>query len=108
MCSRNQVHSSLRICDTFFTSFIMVGDRKKEDHVPTHLDDNDNVTALISIGGDNIKGGENIYFNGIHIDSIGDKVFLVSYKYGRIQVGFLIKYCMELPIGYMYLEGLSI
>ena len=88
MFSKNHVYSSLRICDTCFISMIIVGDHKKEVHIPILFDDNDYVTAFISIGVNYIEGGETVYFNGFHIDSIGEKVFSVLYKHGRIQIGF--------------------
>ena len=88
MFSRHKLHSSLRICDTCFTSMIAVGDLKPNGNIPMHLDENDYVTALISIGTDNIVGGETVYYNGISEDALGSQILSVPYQHGRLQIGF--------------------
>ena len=57
------IPSSLRICDTFFTQMIMVGSfNSKEGNIPIHLDDDDFVTALLSVAGSSrISGGSTLY-----------------------------------------------
>jgi hypothetical protein len=88
MFSRHKLHSSLRICDTCFTSMIAVGDLKQDGNIPMHLDDNDYVTALICIGAVRIVGGETVYYNGTSEDALGSQILSVPRQHGRLQIGF--------------------
>ena len=62
--SKSNIPSTLRICDTFFTQMILVGSfNKTELCVPQHEDDDDYVTALISLGNtETLVCGETFYF----------------------------------------------
>ena len=61
--SIKNIPSCLRICDTFFTQIILVGD-PNADHgeIPIHTDNDDYITALVSIGTNNIRSGHTNYY----------------------------------------------
>ena len=61
--SIKNIPSCLRICDTFFTQMILVGD-PNADHgeIPIHTDNDDYITALVSIGTNNIRSGHTNYY----------------------------------------------
>ena len=58
----------LRICDTFFTQIILVGNFDDPvGDIPLHLDPEDHITALLSIGSPTVKGGSTLYYEK-HLD----------------------------------------
>jgi hypothetical protein len=87
--SKKHILSSLRICDTFFTQMILVGSFNKTDgYIPSHKDNDDYVTALISLGHTaTLVGGDTFYFE---VTSGGKKRVkqTVTYQHGNIQIGF--------------------
>ena len=88
MFSKNNIPSTLRICDTCFTQMILVGGfNKTEGSIPSHEDDDDYVTALISLGHtETLVGGDTFYFE---VNSDGKKCVkqTVKYQHGNIQIG---------------------
>ena len=63
--SKNLIPLCLRIYDTFFTQMIIVGS-SNENHgqIPAHLDHDDYITALVSIGDKDMYGGSTCYYDG--------------------------------------------
>ena len=61
--SIKNIPSCLRIYDTFFTQMILIGD-PNTDHgeIPIHTDNDDYITALVSIGTNNIRSGHTNYY----------------------------------------------
>ena len=82
------VPKCLRICDTFFTSMIVVGNFKGSGVIPLHKDTDDYITALVSIGDSEIVGGNTTYYSGKDINMCGKKIYTIPFKHGRIQIGF--------------------
>ena len=80
--------SSLRICDSIFNSMIVVGDFTGHGEIPLHFDTDDYINAIVSIGDKKVVGGGTVYFVGISAKHPGRKVKDVSFKHGRVQVGY--------------------
>ena len=98
--SKKIIPQCLRIKDSFFTQMAMVGRlEKKVDELGVHIDKYDVITALVHFG--NVQyGGTTDYFNGnkkLH----GEVVKSVSFKHGRVQVGFF----NEIPHGASEWDG---
>ena len=65
----------LRICGTFFTQMVVVGSMKcSKGQIPLHVDSSDYVNVLVSIGDSTVKGGETIYYDGVHEKEKGNPV----------------------------------
>ena len=76
---KNSVPASLRICNTFFTQMIIVGCFKSEGgFIPLHLDNDDHVTSLLSLGQDVEESGGRTYYVEKHPPkkSSGSKISL--------------------------------
>ena len=77
----------LRICDTFFTQIILVGNFDDPvGDIPLHLDPEDHITALLSIGSPTVKGGSTLYYEK-HLD---DNFILkkeIPFCCGNVQIG---------------------
>ena len=55
----------MHICNTFFTQMIMVGSpNENQGQIPAHLDHDDYITALVSIGDNDMYGGSTCYYEG--------------------------------------------
>ena len=55
-------------------------------HIPPYFDEND-VISVIFHAGKVKEGGEILYYNGSE-KNIGEEVFAVPFRYGRIQISF--------------------
>ena len=82
------VPSCLRICDSFFTAMIVVGDFSGEGEIPLHKDNDDHINAIVSIGDNNIDGGKTIYYSGLKMEDVGEKQRAVHFHHGRVQIGY--------------------
>ena len=61
--SNTIIPASLRICETFFTQMIIVGHPAAVcGNIPIHLDKDDIITALLSIGDTDVDGGSTNYY----------------------------------------------
>ena len=81
----------LRICNTFFTQMIMVGRFNcNKGFIPFHVDSDDFITALFSVGGSTkIDGGSTFYlqksvFEGKEHTNVSQKI---SFHIGNLQIG---------------------
>ena len=85
---KEYVHPSLRICGTFFTQMILVGCFKhNHGSIPPHKDDDDHITALVSLGHMNsLKGGDTFYAEELSDGTLCIKK-RVPYKHGNVQIG---------------------
>ena len=81
------VPSCLRICNSFFTSMIVVGDLVSSNEIPLHTDNDDHISAILTLGDDNITGGSTIHANGVNSNDMGEIVHKVPFRHGRLQVG---------------------
>ena len=86
--SKEHVHPSLRICDTFFTQMIRVGCFKStEGSIPSYEDNDDHVTALVSLGRtDNLVGGDTFYGEK-QPDGVLTITQRVPFRHGNVQIG---------------------
>ena len=82
-----QVHESVRICGTYFTQLIMVGSYNKYDRIKVHLDKGEYITAVVTFGATEIKGGYTVYSNGISDNNPGKIQHAIEFRHGRIQMG---------------------
>ena len=82
------VPSCLRICNSFFTAMIVVGDFSGGGQIPLHKDNDDHINAIVSIGDNKIKGGRTIYYSGVKMKDLGKKERAVHFEHGRVQIGY--------------------
>ena len=88
---KKTIPQSLRICNTFFTQMIMVGSLNcHEGNIPIHVDDDDFITALLSVeGSSKTKGGKTLYIekqlrNNKESLKISKKI---PFRNGNVQIG---------------------
>ena len=80
------IPSCLRICDTFFTQMALIGDLSNEGKMPGHMDKDDYICAVLTLGDNSLIGGSTFY-NGIK-DKFGKyMVHQTEFQHGRIQIG---------------------
>ena len=89
-CKKN-IPNSLRICDTCFTQMIMVGSfNSTEGNIPIHVDNDDFITALLSVeGSSKTNGGTTLY---IEKKTNNNKESLIiskriPFRNGNVQIG---------------------
>ena len=65
---QKNIPSSLRICDSFFTQMIILSDdeKEREQKIRIHIDSDDYVNAILTLGDISEKDGNTIYYNGTH------------------------------------------
>ena len=85
--STNNVHRSLRICNTFFTALVLVGSEEKYASMNIHKDSDEYDMAIVNFGTDGLKGGYTVYYNSMHPKDCGKIQEIVPFKHGRIQIG---------------------
>ena len=61
-----KIHPLLRICDSFFTQMIVVRNLETTGKMPTHIDEDDYINAIISLSDNPIHGGETYYCDVIY------------------------------------------
>lgn len=62
LSSKQLIPPCLRICNTFFTQMILLGKEGENDGIiPLHVNEDDHITALLSIGSHNLEGGDTVY-----------------------------------------------
>ena len=88
LLSKQLIPPCLRICDTFFTQMILLGKvGEKEGIIPIHVDEDDHITALLSIGSHKLVGGDTVYVETYP----DDRVLLkkrIPFKHGNVQIGY--------------------
>ena len=77
--SKTKIPRYLCICDTFFNRFVLVGNDASDGKIPPHLDNNDHINDIVSVGDCNISGGETQYNDGITRNDKG--VLVLSIKF---------------------------
>ena len=82
------VPKCLRICDTFFTSMIVIGNFSGSGEIPIHKDSDDYINTIVSIGGNDVIGGSTVYYSGNSMKNIGKKQYTIPFKHGRVQIGY--------------------
>ena len=60
-----KIHPLLRICDSFFTQMVVVGNLETTGQMPTHIDEDNYINEIISLGDNPIHGGKMYYYHGI-------------------------------------------
>ena len=83
-----KIHPLLRICDSFFTQMVVAGNLETTGQMPTHIDEDDYINAIISLGDNPIHGGEMYYCDGISKKNHRKSVTIIPFQHGRIQIGF--------------------
>ena len=84
--SQKNIPSCLRICETFFTQMIVVGGPTENNgDISIHVDKDDYITALVSMGTDNIISGDTNYY-----EKIDNERFIlvrsIKFKHLNIQI----------------------
>ena len=78
----------LRICNTFFTQMIMVGSpNENSGQIPAHLDNDDHITALVSIGDNEMYGGSTCYYEGQSLKEC-KKRHEIKFRNLNVQIGY--------------------
>ena len=87
------IPKSLRICDSFFTQMIIlrIDEKEKEHNIPIHIDTDDYVNAILTLGDISEKDGNTVYYNGTHKKSVGRECLSIPFLHGRLQIGFFDK-----------------
>ena len=70
---KNITPSCLRICDSFFTMMIVVGDFSGTGEILLHKDNDDHINAIVYVGENKIIGGMTVYYSGINAKNVGEK-----------------------------------
>ena len=86
--SKDIIPKSLRLADNCFTHSTVISTFDEVNaQIPPHFDENDVISVIFHAG--RVKeGGETLYYNGFEKREIGDEVFAVPFRHGRIQIGF--------------------
>ena len=66
---------------------IIVGGIDAEGVIPIHIDQDDHISAILTLGDTDLKWGSTIYLNGVNTKDTGDIVHRVPFRHGRCQVG---------------------
>ena len=88
---KETIPGSLRICNTFFTQMIMVGSFNCSDgNIPIHVDDDDFITALLSVeGSSKTNGGTTLYIEKI-LKNNKERLNIskrILFQNGNVQIG---------------------
>ena len=80
----------LRISNSFFTQMIILRDEKlkKENDIPVHIDEDDYINAILTLGDISNDGGSTVYYTGVHQNDTGKICYSVPFEHGRLQIGF--------------------
>ena len=84
------IPSCLRICNSFFTQMIILCSKKGKDCcvIPTHIDEDDVVNAILTLGDISNGEGSTVYYDGITSKETGNEYVSIPFKHGRLQIGF--------------------
>ena len=87
--SKTYIPKDCRICNSFFTHMIVVGDiAQYGSHVNPHFDSGDTIAALFHVV-DNTAKGRSINFNdGLDRKNKEEIYTSIPYEHGRITIGF--------------------
>ena len=88
--SKKLIPPCLRICDTFFTQMIFLGTHgETEGSIPPHLDKDDHITALFSMGSECMIGnqGTTVYIEKNEPDDRLTIIKRISFRHGNLQIG---------------------
>ena len=87
--SQKNIPSCLRICNTFFTQMIVVGGLTSTyGDIPIHLDKDDCITALVSMGTDNVISGDTNYYEKIDKERF---ILVRSIKFKNLNIQIFIQ-----------------
>ena len=82
----NNIPSCLRICDTIFTQMVLVGEDNISSDMPLHLDKNDLLSCILTLG-ELKSGGATQYYSGKKIKSNNELLHQIDFHHGQIQIG---------------------
>ena len=85
------IRKCLRICNTFFTQMILLGDHDQTaGRIPLHMDTDDHITALFSIGNESMNGkeGETVYIEKSYPDVGVTIKKRIPFSHGNLQIGY--------------------
>ena len=84
---RDTIPSELRINNTWFTSVATISSLDKSvTYTHPHLDHNDLISCVFFFG-DNVNGGDSVFFDGKSSKFIGDMVHVIKFKHGQAICG---------------------
>ena len=66
---------------------IILGEIDEEGVIPIHVDQDNHISDILTLGNNNLKGGITMYLNGINTKDTGDVVHKLPFMHGRYQVG---------------------
>ena len=90
VASKKNIPPCLWICDTFFTQMILLGTHgDTEGSIPPHLDEDDHITALFSMGSECMIGnqGQTVYIEKNEPDDRLTFMKRISFRHGNLQIG---------------------
>ena len=65
--------------------------KRKRKNIPIHIDSDDYVNAILTLGDISEKDGNTVYYNGTHKKNVGNECLSVPFLHGRLQIGFFDK-----------------
>ena len=77
-----KILTSLRICNIFFTQMVFVGGLDDIGVIGNHIDQEDLISFILTLGDNNITGGSTQYFD-IH----GSLQKEIVFQHGNLQIG---------------------
>ena len=77
---KNIMPRCLRICDTFFTMMIVVGDFSGTREIPLNKEQDDHVNAIVSIGYNVIEGGMTVYYSGVNMKHVEERKKICTFQ----------------------------
>ena len=72
--SLSLIPSCLRICDSYFTTLVLVGDKASDGEIPLHTDDKNIVSDILNLGDHTLSGVSTVFTNGVNTNVKGDVV----------------------------------
>ena len=66
-------------------------EKDKAKNIPIHIDSDDYVNAILTLGDISEKDGNTVYYNGTHKKNVGKECLSVPFLHGRLQIGFFDK-----------------
>ena len=86
--SKKHIPPCLRICNTLFTQMILVGSYDvSSGYIPPHYDDDDYITALVSLGNSRKVSGGDTFYAEVKKDGMLLVKKRVKYRHGNVQIG---------------------
>ena len=56
--------------------------------IPAHIDDDDHVNAILTLGDISVDGGSTVYYDRTDSKEKGHEYVCIPFEHGRLQIGF--------------------